>query len=412
MKKLRAVLLLSRLLALAALTVAGGSPAGAVTASASASGNEHGQALAAAAKDLCPRQLVLLGENGFHGDGETIAFKARLIETLVRRCGFKAVFFEGSAYDFAAFERSVRHGEPTSADMVASSIGAKWSVDREMAQLIPFLYEKARAKRITLGGLDEQIGALNAYYSLDAFPAELGRRIGGTAGAECGAQLRRRIWVRYTKEAPYSPQVRDKVLACLKQARQAVDSAGLSRDDRADLLFMIWNFEDVVVHDTLDPPERSVRRDFVMYRNLRALEARLPPGTKTIVWAANAHVGKDPSGNPAFPRARRNFGSFVEEGFGDRAFVLGFTAASGSFRWDRKTVRPVAQAQPDSLEAVALARPGAAASVYLGPASLAKLGTVVASAYDDHKPATARWSDVYDGLVVFRAERPTELLNP
>jgi erythromycin esterase-like protein len=275
-----------------------------------------------------------------------------------------------------------------------------------MAGLIAFLYEQARARRVTLGGLDDQLGSLNAFYSLEEMPAELGRDIGGAPGEQCAGQLRQRIWSRYTKEGPYTPNVREKLLACLAEARRAVDASAADAEDRSDLLFMIDNFVRYLARDNLKMAELVPARDFSMYQNLRALEARLPAGTKAIIWAANAHVAKDPARNPSWPKGR-NLGSYVNQAFGARAFVLGFTAASGSFRWDRTVSRPIDPAQPGSLEAQALAGTGAA-SVYLGPTKLGKLGAVVGSAFDDHKPVSARWSEVYDGIVVFRAERPTE----
>src|SRR4051812_36858613 len=96
-------------------------------------------ALNAAINDLCRRDVVMLGENGYHGDGRTVAFKAALIRILVRRCRFNAVFFEASHYDFIEISRRLRVGEPVSADMVSSSIGQIWNRDEELSPLIPFL---------------------------------------------------------------------------------------------------------------------------------------------------------------------------------------------------------------------------------------------------------------------------------
>src|SRR5438309_5125590 len=45
-------------------------------------------ALRAAEHDLCGKQVALLGENGFHGEGKSVAFRALLIRRLVTRCGY------------------------------------------------------------------------------------------------------------------------------------------------------------------------------------------------------------------------------------------------------------------------------------------------------------------------------------
>src|SRR5205085_11417512 len=65
-------------------------------------------ALRSAEKDLCGKQVALLGENGFHGEGKTVAFKAELIRRLVTHCGYRGVFFEASHYDFLAVQRAAR----------------------------------------------------------------------------------------------------------------------------------------------------------------------------------------------------------------------------------------------------------------------------------------------------------------
>src|SRR3569832_505990 len=87
----------------------------------------YAQALDAATRDLCGKQVALLGENGFHGDGKTVAFKGALIRRLVTRCGYGAVFFEASHYDFIAVLRSARRREPVTDAMVSSAIGRLWN---------------------------------------------------------------------------------------------------------------------------------------------------------------------------------------------------------------------------------------------------------------------------------------------
>ncbi|MFN5784092.1 MAG: hypothetical protein ACK442_13655 [Novosphingobium sp.] len=70
---------------------------------------DDGPALAAATKALCSRRIALLGEAN-HGDARTEQFKIALIERLVERCGFTAVVFEASFYEFVALERARRAG--------------------------------------------------------------------------------------------------------------------------------------------------------------------------------------------------------------------------------------------------------------------------------------------------------------
>src|ERR1700759_3980340 len=68
-------------------------------------------ALDAAVRDMCHRDVALLGEAD-HGDGATVAFKVALVRALVTRCHFGAVFFEANHYDFIDFQRRLREGRP------------------------------------------------------------------------------------------------------------------------------------------------------------------------------------------------------------------------------------------------------------------------------------------------------------
>ena len=56
-------------------------------------------ALAAATRAICPRQVAVVGE-AEHGDARTETFKIASIEQLVAKCGFSAVLFEASFYEF------------------------------------------------------------------------------------------------------------------------------------------------------------------------------------------------------------------------------------------------------------------------------------------------------------------------
>ena len=94
--------------------------------------------LATAARDVCAKQVVLLGEAA-HGDGATEAFKTGLVRRLIQRCGFRALFFEASHYDFLEIERQVAAGKPVTGGMVSSAIGGLWNRDQPVAEMSSFL---------------------------------------------------------------------------------------------------------------------------------------------------------------------------------------------------------------------------------------------------------------------------------
>jgi erythromycin esterase-like protein len=360
-------------------------------------------ALRAAEHDLCGKQVALLGENGFHGEGKSVAFRAFLIRRLVTRCGYRAVFFEASHADFLAVDRAARRGQPLTEAMVLSAIGGKWNKDAELAPLVTFLAGEARARRVTLGGLDDQLGSAGAFYSLDAMPAELAQFLPPGRREQCGAALRQRVRWEYSDASHHDAAGIARLQSCLAEMRTATSASHADPDLRDERLQMIASAQADISRDFLPIKANIAGRDRSMYLNFRWLAARLKPGTKIIVWAANQHVAKDAALDPNFT-ARGNLGAYIHAAYGPRAFALGFSAASGSFRWSRGEFRPIVPAAPGSLEASLTA--GAGEAAYAGPARLQSLGARASVLFSFQKPVSADWSRMFDGLVVFRASRP------
>jgi erythromycin esterase-like protein len=360
-------------------------------------------ALRAAERDLCGRQVALLGESGFHGEGKSVAFRAALIRRLVNRCGFRAVFFEASHYDFLAVERAARRREPVTEAMVLSAIGQKWNKDAELAPLVAFLTAEARAGRVTLAGLDDQIAILGMFYSLEAMPAELAQFLPPGRREECAASVGERTRWGYSKASPHDPASIARVQSCLGEMRAAISRSPADSDLREERLEMIANMERAISRDFTPTRANVAGRDRSMYLNFRWLAARLKPGTKIIIWAANQHVAKDAALDPDFTPGE-NLGAYIHAAYGRRAFALGFSAASGSFRWSRGDFRPIVPAAPGSLEASLAAGTGEVA--YAGPARLRTLGQRWSVLFNFQKPVSADWSRMFDGVVVFRASRP------
>jgi erythromycin esterase-like protein len=360
-------------------------------------------ALRAAEHDLCGKQVALLGENGFHGEGKSVAFRAILIRRLITRCGYRAVFFEASHYDFLAVERAARRRQPVTEAMVLSAIGQKWNKDAELAPLVAFLTAAARAGRVTLAGLDDQIAILGMFYSLETMPAELAQSLPAGRREECGATVGERTRWGYSKTSPHDPASIARVRSCLGEMRAAISNSPADPDLRDERLEMIANMERAISRDFTPTKANVAGRDRSMYLNFRWLAGRLKPGAKIIVWAANQHVAKDAALDPDFTLGE-NLGAYIHAAYGSRAFALGFSAASGTFRWSRGEFRPIVPAAPGSLEASVDA--GAGEAGYAGPARLQSLGQRASVLFSFHKPVSADWSRMLDGLVVFRESRP------
>jgi erythromycin esterase-like protein len=185
--------------------------------------------------------------------------------------------------------------------------------------------------------------------------------------------------------------------------RAAASASSGDPDLRDERLEMIASAERDIARDFVPLKANIAGRDRSMYLNFRWLAGRLPRGTKIVVWAANQHIAKDAALDPNFTSGG-NLGAYIHHDYGARAFALGFTSASGSFRWARKETKEIPAAAPGSLEAMLVGATGEA--LYAGPSRLRALGVRSGAAFDPRTPASARWSDIFDGVVVFRAERP------
>jgi erythromycin esterase-like protein len=352
-------------------------------------------ALTAATRDMCGKDVVLLGEAS-HGDGATEAFKVALVQRLVTSCRFNAVFFEASHYDFLEISRRLREGEAVTPEMVSSAVGWMWSHDAEFAPLIPFLHAEAAAGRITLGGLDDQLGVRDEFYSLGTMQDELASYLGDGERAEC-----RKLLDEPTDRARFQQCVAD--IGRIVAAR-----ADLEPERREEIAELLSNVLRTNTRDTRDRNKFITDRDRSMWLNLQWLATRLPPASKIIIWTATAHAAKDGSLDPAYATAP-NLGRYVAQAYGSRAFALGFTAASGAYASTRTEARRIPAPPQDSLEARALAAQSGAA-VYVGPAELRAMGRASA-ALSFYQYRTVDLADVVDGVVVFQAEYPPTLVD-
>jgi erythromycin esterase-like protein len=350
-------------------------------------------------RDLCGERVVMLGESPLHGFGKTLEFKVELVRRLVDECHFTAFFIESGVYDFLNIQRRLQSGQEVTERMVASAIGGLWAT-REAQPLLPFLLEKAKSGKVTLGGLDDQLG--RGTWAQQDLPADLASHLPREEQSRCLAILQRHTLWQYGSDSPYGPKDKALILGCLDRVEGREEDAAMvdslkrlfARDFRADLP----QGSGTRVRDGND-------RDRSMFTNFRWLMARLPPDSKVIVWAATTHVAKDLTGVSG-SEGVVSFGSYVRKEWGDRAFALGFSAYSGSYAMTGQPVRQLSAAPENSLDA----RTSAGDASYIPFSELRQLGSIPARALGAGFK-TARWDDVVDGMVVFREERPPQFVR-
>jgi erythromycin esterase-like protein len=363
---------------------------------------------------LCGKRVALLGESPVHGFGEALKFKVELVHRLVEECHYDALFVESGIYDYINIEKKVESGQEVTGAMISAAIGGMWA-NKEVQSLVPFLREKVMAGTLTLGGLDDQIGA-GSYASREMW-SDLVQSLQGDERSRCLAILQKHLRWQYTDDAPYGPSDKTKIVGCLDEINGRLSQPGESKkswaeEDKAMIDSLKRNLARNFTEDDFTKSDQELKwtndRDRSMYLNFEWRFSRLPRNSKVIVWAATVHVAKDLSGVTGF-EGRVPFGSYINRDFGDRAFSLGFSAYSGEYEFIHPPVKQLSPAPVSSLEGQVFAHRDSD-TMYLSRKQLRKSGTVAARLLGTGFN-TAHWDQVVDGLVVFRKERAPAWLN-
>ncbi len=323
----------------------------------------------------------------------------------MNECHFGALFVESGIYDFVNIERRLSAEQEVSPAMLSAAFGL-WGPPRT-EPLLPFLLERARAGKLVLGGLDDQIGR-GTYAQLE-MPDHLLRYLRGDTRRACLSVLTRYTKWQYTDDAPYNRKENAAILGCLRMLDAAAASSPATEAtvDRQLLASLTRDFRRDFPESGATGADTTFRtsnaRDSSMYQNFEWLSSRLPRRTKVIVWAATTHIAKRLSSVPG-KLTQVPFTQLGGAKLHDKVFVLAFTAGSGTYGMPRQTVRELSEAPDTTLEGRAL-RDSPNDMVYVGPQELASLGTVSArlASVDFTK---ARWANAFDAVVVIRRENP------
>ncbi|MFC0682699.1 hypothetical protein ACFFGH_33125 [Lysobacter korlensis] len=337
-------------------------------------------------RDVCDRDLVLLGELPGHGEAVGFALKARIVQRLVERCGFDAVLFEAGDYDFIGFEQAVARGDAKAARL-DNAIGGFWS-NVELAGFRSWLFDQAVRRRLVVGGIDDQPGATSRHASA-VMPALVAAQLPATDAATCQQAVARNLDWTYDKTHRFDAPERERLQVC---ARQAL--ARYADNDASSDRLMVESLFHYFSRQNRSPEGRE--RDRSMHRILDWYRERLPKGSKVVVWTATSHAAREQGALPWKPLGALLAGA----GETDMA-TIGFTALSGeSGRRGSKRAR-LPELPDDALEARALT--SGAQARYLNNQALRAHDGRTSRLFG--KAQVDRWSRHFDGVVVVREER-------
>ncbi len=360
-------------------------------------------------RDVCRKDVVLLGEDASHGGGRTFEVKTEIVKRLVSRCGFGAVLFESQLYDMLDVEHAVadRTATPT---RLAGAIGALWARAEESKPLVDYLSRETLAGRIRVAGIDPQVGGIMGAYSKQRLGAALATPLADARREPCRREIDMHNGWRYDDAHPFDDAAQQRLRGCIDDIRIALAAQDI--DPGSEVAAMAGSYSrylDMAMHGD------GNQRDLGMYENLQWHRGRWPRGTKVIVWCATVHAAKALHGlaTDMTPMGRHLHAAYGERAYGKRVAVIGFTALSGRFGNPGTVGEPnvLQPAEAGALERVVLADSDAGLR-YVDGKRLKRLGTIVSRPINYRKQHAAPWADVLDGLVVLREERATTPLRP
>ena len=354
---------------------------------------------------LCSKQVVLLGEDVNHAGATTIAVKARLIQRLVRECGFRGVIFESQFYDMVDFEHSAATGSATQIQL-ANAIGAVWSRYATVAQLGSWMVPQANAGRLLVGGMDPQTGGITGLYSQKKLSLVLTSVLSGSRQIECNRLIGRQNREEYDDSHPFDSAALRKLRDCMRDIRGALDAMGARQP--VELSAMANSYANYL---SFAQGDEHGQRDRVMYQNFKWIRSHWPKHTRIVIWCATVHAAKTLKGTKF---GFRPLGSYVHEALGDESAAIGFSALGGSHGnvGGGGPPRAIGVAASGSLESRAFATAGPSELRFLDRAQLKSMGEVSARALNYDKPHVLDWSTVLDGVVVLREETAARAMSP
>jgi|GEM_PF-1701863 len=384
------------------------------------------QAAERVAAAVCGKRVVLLGELPEHGHARGFGVKARIVERLVARCGFRAVLFEAGSFDFFGLERAIAAtqrapGGPAGAAAVADradslelalarAIGGFWWT-RELAGWRRWLLREAVAGRVAVGGLDDQPSA-TAAYARATMPGLVGAALPPPRAAECRDAVARYFGWGYTAALPYDGTERARLADCTRlaadRALAARTSTARTGGRRSPDEVMLGDIASYFARERTNADGGAggaPDRDLAMAQHLAWWSARLPADARIVVWTATTHATRAPGASPVLPLGVPPLGARLAERWGDQLAVIGFTALQGEWSRAGRPIQPLAPLPPHALEARALAARAAgdaAGWAFLDQAALRSLGPVPSRLFGE--VTTTDWSAAFDGVLVIRDE--------
>jgi erythromycin esterase len=297
--------------------------------------NESYSDLAPLRQSLQEVTVVGLGEP-IHHDGSAFKAKVRLIKFLHQELGFSVIAFESGFYDCYKAWQEIQAGKPT-IEAARKSLYPFW-ISTETEALFTYIdKQKNTDKPLLLAGIDCKFSGT---YSKESLAPDLtsylraihSERVQDTATwkAFC-VSLEHIIAISdyFTKPSAADTLVVNTTLRDLLKELQAKAVPSAVRPQEQ---FFWQQFCQSTLAEVAKRFSKEQVRDRQMGDNLAALQQKVYPGRKMMVWAASSHLAYNGANIASeFYHQNLRLGDYLKKGYGDRYYSIGFTGYRGEF---------------------------------------------------------------------------------
>jgi erythromycin esterase len=364
-------------------------------------------------KTIGSSRIILLGEQT-HGEGATFSAKIRMIKFLHEKMGFNVLAFESGLYDCAKIWDETKKGKPLKSE-VTGSLFYMYATSEQMYPLFDYIQKNITGQNeLQLTGFESQLSGKKSidelFKDLFVFFDQQHIRISTADKA-----LVERLSISNFKSNPFNPTEEEQrnYFALINQWKELIKSNPVS----GKTLFECSGFWFNTVSSIASQAERywKMKNDFAENFNVRDkqmaanfiwLADTFYKNEKIIVWAHNVHIAKNTAGltyadtnATAFFSALKPFGHHLKTHYGNKAYMVGFTANKGRYtNFENDKIIDLPEALPGTLED-ALKHKGNYYFIDFNQAAQnSSIRQQQRSRIGDFTEAKANWSTVFDGM--------------